>query len=172
MSLELIQADLTKLKVDAIVNAANSRLAPGGGVCGAIFAAAGYGPLDQACRAIGGCETGQAVITDGFQLPARYIIHTVGPIWHGGDCNEEKLLRDCYRNSLELANANGCKSIAFPLVSSGIYGYPKEEAMKVAVSSIQAFLEETEMTVYLTVFGREMEELGKKLFPDLCAGGL
>ena len=172
MPLQLIRADLTKLNLDAVVNAANSRLAPGGGVCGAIFAEAGYEELNRACRAIGGCETGCAVVTDGFQLPARYIIHTVGPIWHGGDCNEESLLRECYRNSLELAKAKNCGSIAFPLISSGIYGYPKEEALKVAVSAIQACLKEQEMTVYLTVFDREIAALGKKLYPELWAEGL
>lgn len=172
MSLELIRADLTKLSVDAVVNAANSRLAPGGGVCGAIFAAAGYEELDRACRAIGGCETGHAVITDGFQLPANYIIHTVGPIWRGGISHEEQLLRDCYRNSLELAKAKDCNSIAFPLISSGIYGYPKEEALKVAVSAIQGYLEEQDMKVYLTVFDREIAALGNRLYPQLCAEGL
>ena len=172
MSLELIRADLTKLKVDAVVNAANSRLAPGGGVCGAIFAAAGYDQLDRACRAIGGCETGQAAATDGFQLPAKHIIHTVGPIWHGGGHNEEQLLRDCYRNSLDLAKSLGCTSIAFPMISSGIYGYPKEEAIKVAVSAIQAFLEQAEMTVYLTVFDRQATQLAKTLFPELCGADL
>lgn len=172
MSLQLIRADLTKLSVDAVVNAANSRLAPGGGVCGAIFAAAGYEALDRACRAIGGCETGRAVITDGFQLPANYIIHTVGPIWRGGNANEERLLWDCYHNSLELAKEKRCESIAFPLISSGIYGYPKEEALKVAVSAIQAYLDEQEMKVYLTVFDREIAALGKQLYPQLCAEGL
>ena len=172
MSLELIRADLTKLSVDAVVNAANSRLAPGGGVCGAIFAAAGYEELDRACRAIGGCETGHAVITDGFQLPANYIIHTVGPIWRGGIGHEEQLLRDCYRNSLELAKAKDCESIAFPLISSGIYGYPKEEALKVAVSAIQDYLEEQDMKVYLTVFDREIAALANRLYPQLCAAGL
>lgn len=172
MSLELIRADLTKLKVDAVVNAANSRLAPGGGVCGAIFAAAGYEALDRACRAIGGCETGQAAATDGFRLPAKHIIHTVGPIWHGGGCNEEQLLRSCYRNSLELAKHLGCTSIAFPLISSGIYGYPKEEALKVAVSTIQDYLKEQDIKVYLTVFDREIAVLGKRLYPQLCAEGL
>ena len=172
MSLELIRGDLTKLHVDAVVNAANSRLAPGGGVCGAIFAAAGYEALDRACRAIGGCETGRAVITDGFQLPANHIIHTVGPIWRGGNDNEERLLWSCYRNSLELAKANGCASIAFPLISSGIYGYPKEDALKVAVASIQAFLQEQDMKVYLTVFDPVIAALGKRLYPQLCAEGL
>ena len=172
MSLELIRADLTKLSVDAVVNAANSRLAPGGGVCGAIFAAAGYEALDRACRGIGGCETGHAVITDGFQLPANYIIHTVGPIWRGGGCGEGQLLRDCYRHSLELAKIKGCESIAFPLISSGIYGYPKEEALKVAVSTIQDYLKEHEMKVYLTVFDREIVAMASKLYPQLCAEGL
>ena len=140
MSLHLIQCDITTLQVDAIVNAANSRLAPGSGVCGAIFRAAGYQKLDAACRAIGGCPTGQAVLTDGFDLPARYVIHTVGPIWQGGDHGEQALLQSCYENSLVLAVQQGCKSIAFPLISSGIYGYPREQALRVAISAIQTFL--------------------------------
>ena len=140
MALSLIRCDITTLQVDAIVNAANSALAPGGGVCGAIFKAAGYQELDAACKAIGGCSTGQAVITGGFALPAKYVIHTVGPIWHGGDRNEPQLLRDCYLNSLKLAAARGCQSIAFPLISSGIYGYPKKEAFKIAIAAIEEFL--------------------------------
>ena len=122
MPVSVVVGDLTRLPVDAIVNAANTALAPGGGVCGAIFAAAGYGELDRACRAIGGCPTGQAVLTPGFALPAKYIIHTAGPIWHGGGQGEAKLLRSCYDTSLRLAWDQGCRSIAFPLISAGIYG--------------------------------------------------
>lgn len=124
MPVSVVVGDLTRLPVDAIVNAANTALAPGGGVCGAIFATAGYGELDRACRAIGGCPTGQAVLTPGFALPAKYIIHTAGPIWHGGGQGEAKLLRSCYDTSLRLAWDQGCRSIAFPLISAGIYGTP------------------------------------------------
>ena len=163
MSLTLIQGDITKIKVDAIVNAANSRLAPGGGVCGAIFSAAGYGPLERACRAIGSCKTGCAVITPGFNLPAEYVIHAVGPVWQGGGHNEAQLLADCYTNALSIALENGCKSIAFPLISSGIYGYPKVEAMELALSVIQSFLKSSELEVYLVLFDRATAELGERI---------
>lgn len=163
MALSLIRCDITTLQVDAIVNAANSALAPGGGVCGAIFKAAGYQELDAACKAIGGCSTGQAVITGGFALPAKYVIHTVGPIWHGGDRNEPQLLRDCYLNSLQLAAAHGCQSIAFPLISSGIYGYPKREAFQIAIAAMKEFLKDEEMEVILALFDAETVKLGQDL---------
>ena len=163
MSLHLIQCDITTLQVDAIVNAANSRLAPGSGVCGAIFRAAGYQKLDAACRAIGSCPTGQAVLTDGFDLPARYVIHTVGPIWQGGDHGEQALLQSCYENSLVLAVQQGCKSIAFPLISSGIYGYPREQALRVAISAIQTSLRRQELEVTLALFDPELLALGQKM---------
>lgn len=163
MALNLIQCDITTLQTDAIVNAANSALAPGGGVCGAIFKAAGYQQLKAACQSIGGCPTGHAVITPGFDLPARYVIHTVGPIWHGGARNEAQLLRACYLTSLKLAAEQGCQSIAFPLISSGIYGYPKEEAFQIAISSIEEFLQEQEMEVILALFDPEMVKLGQSL---------
>ena len=167
MPFEIVRNDITKMSVDAIVNAANSALAPGGGVCGAIFAAAGYDQLDMACRAIGHCDVGQAVITDGFHLPARYVIHAVGPIWRGGGQNEAALLRSCYIRSLQLAEENGCQSIAFPLISSGIYGYPKAEALKIAVSAIGEFLLEHEMQVYLAIFDRNAMLLSEKLYSNL-----
>lgn len=154
MPFEIVHGDITQMQVDAIVNAANSALAPGGGVCGAIFSAAGYGPLERACRSIGGCETGQSVITDGFALPAKYIIHSVGPIWHGGGHNEAALLRSSYTSALELAWKNNCSSIAFPLISAGIYGYPRAEAQQVAETAIQDFLRSKEMQVYLVLFKR------------------
>lgn len=154
MPLEIIRDDITKVKVDAIVNAANSELQMGGGVCGAIFRAAGAEELQKACDEIGHCPVGAAVFTDGFRLPSQYIIHTVGPIWRGGDEGEENELRACYRNSLELAMSLDCASIAFPLISSGIYGYPKEQARQVAVSEIEKFLKEHEMEVYLVLFDR------------------
>ena len=156
MPFHIQYGDITRCRTDAIVNAANARLQQGGGVCGAIFAAAGARKLQKACDRIGGCPTGEAVLTDGFDLPARYVIHTVGPIWRGGGYDEQALLESCYRSSLALAARNGCKSIAFPLISAGIYGYPKEEAQAVAEESIRAFLEETgdHLDVTLVLFGR------------------
>lgn len=161
MALEIVQNDITKMRVDAIVNAANSGLLRGGGVCGAIFAAAGVQDLQNACNAIGHCDTGEAVITEGFRLPARYIIHTVGPVWRGGMENEEAFLHSCYIKSLELAKSRGLKSVAFPLISSGIFGYPKEQAVAVAVSAIETFLTENDMDVFLVLFDDETYRLGK-----------
>lgn len=153
MPLEIVRNDITKMEADAIVNAANSALQMGGGVCGAIFRAAGAEQLQTACDEIGYCPTGKAVFTDGFRLPAKYIIHTVGPVWRGGTNDEEQMLRSCYRNSLELATSLECSSIAFPLISAGIYGYPKEQALKTAVSEIERFLEKQELQVYMVLFG-------------------
>lgn len=155
MPLHIVHNDITKMQVDAIVNAANTALKMGGGVCGAIFRAAGAEQMQAACDAIGGCQTGRAVITPGFNLPAKYVIHTPGPVWQGGDKREEQLLRSCYLSSLELAKKHGCKSVAFPLISSGIYGYPKDQAMEVATTAIEDFLRESnsEMDVYLVLFG-------------------
>ncbi|MCL1875027.1 MAG: macro domain-containing protein [Synergistaceae bacterium] len=153
MPFEIIKGDITKLKTDAIVNAANEALKRGGGVCGAIFAAAGADELQRECDKIGECKTGEAVITKGYNLPAKHIIHTVGPVWHGGGHGEETLLRNCYRNSLLLAKKHNLESIAFPLISSGIFGYPKDEAMNVAETTINEFLNENEMNVYLVLFG-------------------
>lgn len=165
MPFEIIQGDITTIQADAIVNAANSSLAPGGGVCGAIFRAAGYKQLEDACRAIGHCGVGEAVLTDGFALPARYVIHTVGPVWQGGGKNEETLLRSCYKSSLRLAEENNCQSIAFPLISSGIFGYPKDAALEVAVSEIKTFLAVQEMQVYLVLFDGETLRLSRRLWP-------
>jgi O-acetyl-ADP-ribose deacetylase (regulator of RNase III) len=133
---EAIRGDITVETVDAIVNAANPALARGGGVCGAIFAAAGP-ELDDACAAIGGCAPGDAVITPGFRLPARFVVHTVGPVWHGGEQGEPELLASCYRRSIAVAAAAGCASIAFPAISTGIYGYPGDLAAKVAVATVR-----------------------------------
>ena len=135
-SLEVIEGDITRLAVDAIVNAANEALAPGGGVCGAIHRAAGP-ELAQECAAIGHCPTGEARITKGYRLKARFVIHAVGPVWHGGGAGEADLLASCYRNSLSLAAANGIRSIAFPAISTGIFGYPADRACAVAVSAIR-----------------------------------
>ncbi|MBU4386415.1 MAG: O-acetyl-ADP-ribose deacetylase [Actinobacteria bacterium] len=138
--LEIIEGDITKLEVDAVVNAANRTLLGGGGVDGAIHRAAGPGLLKEACT-LGGCETGEAKITGGYNLPARYVIHTVGPVWHGGRGGEEELLANCYRSSLALAARNGVKTIAFPSISTGVYGFPTSQASRIAIGEIRDFLE-------------------------------
>ncbi|SHE51404.1 macro domain-containing protein [Alkalibacter saccharofermentans] len=154
MSFQIINNDITKLDTEAIVNAANTELQMGGGVCGAIFKAAGADKLQRACDEIGQCPVGKAVITEGFNLKARYIIHTVGPIWRGGSDSEELKLKSAYKSSLELAKEHGIKSIAFPLISSGIFGYPKENAISVASKAIEEFLEKNDMDIYLVLFGK------------------
>jgi len=164
MPLKLVRNDITRMKVDAVVNAANTALRMGGGVCGAIFSAAGAKELQAECDKIGGCEVGEAVITKGYNLPAKYIIHTVGPIWQGGHANEAQLLHNCYINSLTLALKHNCQSIAFPLISSGIYGYPKDQALQVAVSAISKFLLTNEANVYLVLFDKNAVTLSEKLF--------
>ena len=154
MTLKILSADITTLKVDAIVNAANTQLLAGGGVCGAIFHAAGYRELQEACNKLAPIQTGEAVITPGFHLPAKFVIHTAGPIWQGGTFGEEQLLSNCYTNSLKLAADNNLKSVAFPLISSGIYGYPKFDALKVAVQAIKSF--PGDIDVILTVLDKSL----------------
>ena len=167
MPLEIVRNDITKMQVDAIVNAANRNLQMGGGVCGAIFHQAGDQELQKACNHIGHCPTGEAVITDAFRLNAQYIIHAVGPVWKGGANGEKDLLTACYNNSLNLALTHGCESIAFPLISSGIYGYPKEQALQVAISTISSFLMQHEMLVYIVVFDKKAFQLSEKLFKSI-----
>jgi O-acetyl-ADP-ribose deacetylase (regulator of RNase III) len=171
MPLTIVRNDIMKLDADAIVNAANTALQMGGGVCGAIFAAAGAEKLQAACDELAPIKVGEAVITPGFGLTAKYVIHAAGPIYRGGAHGEEKLLRACYRNSLNLAREKGCESVAFPLISSGIYGYPKDKALSAATSEIGQWLSESgnDMDVSLVVFDKASFAVGKKLLGEIEA---
>ena len=164
-TLSIRKVSITELAADAVVNAANEGLWAGGGVCGAIFRAAGMKALQAACSAIGHCDTGSAVITPGFRLKAKYIIHAVGPVWRGGDHQEPEQLYGAYRKSLELAAENGCHSIGFPLISAGIFGYPKDRAWKTAIQACRDFFDgnpQADIQVIFAVLDEEILELGRQ----------
>lgn len=165
MPLIVVKGDITKMKVDAIANAAKPSLLGGGGVDGCIHRAAGPELLAE-CQTLGGCATGSAKVTSAYSLPCKYIVHTVGPIWEGGTRGEQKQLTSCYLASLALMEEKGCKTVAFPLISAGAYGYPKEQAIRIAIDTIQKFLYEHEMTVYLVCFNEETYQIGRTLIGD------
>ena len=166
MPIQIVRNDITKMNCDAIVNAANQTLLGGGGVDGAIHRAAGPELLAE-CKTLGGCHTGEAKITGAHRLPCKYVIHTVGPVWRGGGRHEEEKLISCYRNSLKLAEDYHCDSVAFPLISAGAYGYPKEQALQTAVSEICKFLIHHDIMVYIVVFDKDCFQISKRLIHDI-----
>lgn len=168
MPLKIVRADVTKIVCDAIVNPTNEELYPGGGVDALIHSVAGK-KLYEACSKIGGLEVGGAKVTPAYDLPCKLVIHTAGPYWEGGDKNEEQLLKSCYRSSLEIARGAKCESVAFPLISSGTYGYPKEQVLRVATEVIKEFLEYSEMLVYLVVFDKTAYAISKELMEGVSA---
>ena len=168
MPLELLCGDITRIPADAIVNAANETLLGGGGVDGAIHRAAGPELLAE-CRTLHGCMTGQAKITGGYNLPAKYVIHTVGPVWHGGQNGEAAKLRSCYENSLRLALEHECKLVAFPLISTGVYGYPKAEAIRIALQTMHDFLKNHEMQIMLVIFSPADLPLAQQILREISA---
>ena len=176
-SISIRKISIVDLDTDAIVNAANEGLWAGGGVCGAIFRAAGHAQLQEACNRIGHCATGSAVITPGFNLKARYIIHAVGPVWHGGNRDEPRLLYGAYRKSLELAQENGCRSVGFPLISAGIFGYPIDRAWHRAVQACNEFIRKNpdcDMEIVFAVLDDDILQVGERTLkehPGLCADG-
>ena len=170
-SISIKKIGITDLSTDAIVNAANEGLWAGGGVCGAIFRAAGHDKLQAACDEIGHCYTGSAVITPGFGLKSKYIIHAVGPVWRGGEGNEPQLLYGAYKRSLELAEENNCQSIAFPLISAGIFGYPKDKAWEVAIKACKDFFEknsDADLQVVFAVLDDGIMSIGQKTLAEIA----
>ncbi|GAB6283661.1 MAG: O-acetyl-ADP-ribose deacetylase [Ignavibacterium sp.] len=167
MKIEIVKGDITKLKVDAIVNAANSTLLGGGGVDGAIHQAAGPKLLEE-CKTLGGCKTGEAKITKGFNLPAKFVIHTVGPVWYGGNNSEDKFLVNCYKNSLKLAVENNIKTIAFPAISTGVYHFPLERATRIAVREVKDFLDKSDdiEKIYFVCFDEQTYNTYKNILKN------
>lgn len=167
MPLEIIRNDITKMAVDAIVNPTDEAFSGSGGVDKSVHRAAGK-QLKAACGALGGCELGKAKLTEAYNLPCKHVIHTVGPVWHGGGNNEEAYLASCYKECLSIAKEKGFKSVAFPLIAAGVYGYPKDKALKTAINEIGAFLLENEITVYIVVYDKKAFQISEKLFSDIA----
>lgn len=167
MTFHIVKKDITKMNVDAIVNAANNNLTRGQGVCSSIFAAADDDNLAKECDSISYCPTGKAIITKDYNLKSKYIIHAIGPIWQGGNNDEKRLLYDAYYNSLTLLVKNNLKSIAFPLISSGIYGYPKDKALDIAISAIESFLRKYDKEVYLTLLDNSKDLISSRLYLNI-----